>query len=178
VALRLVILDRDGVLNVDRPDYVKTPDELVLIPGAASAVGALKRAGLLTALATNQACVAKGLVSLDGLEAIHAKLAVELAKAGGSLDRVYVAPEASDAPTGRRKPSPAMLIEAMRDLGVEPGETLFIGDAERDWAAARAAGVRFHLVRTGHGRKTEAALVEESLPTFDDLGEAVAALTA
>ena len=176
MALKLVILDRDGVLNVDRADYVKTPDELAPIPGAAEAVGALIQAGLSTALATNQACVAKGLVSLETLEAIHRKLAGDLAKGGGRLDRIYVAPEASDAPNGRRKPSPAMLIEAMRDLGAQPTETAFIGDAERDWAAARAAGVRFLLVRTGHGRRTETALAGEDVAVFDDLRQAVAAL--
>lgn len=176
MALKLVILDRDGVLNVDRADYVKTQEELVLLPGAAAAVGRLTRAGLLTALATNQACVAKGLVSLATLEAIHEKLKLALSEAGGRLDRIYVAPEASDAPNGRRKPSPAMLIEAMRDLGAQPSETLFIGDAERDWAAAEAAGVRFLLVRTGHGRKTEAALAAKGLPVFDDLAQAVGSL--
>jgi len=176
VALKLVILDRDGVLNVDRADYVKGPEELVLIPGAAAAVGRLTRAGLRTALATNQACVAKGLVSPATLDMIHEKLMQELAEADGRLDRVYVAPEASDTPNGRRKPSPAMLIEAMRDLGAQPAETLFIGDAERDWAAAQAAGVRFVLVRTGHGVKTEVALAGRDIPVFDDLGHAVASL--
>lgn len=176
MALKLVILDRDGVLNVDRADYVKTQEELVLLPGAAAAVGRLTRAGLLTALATNQACVAKGLVSLATLEAIHEKLKLALSEAGGRLDRIYFAPEASDALNGRRKPSPAMLFEAMRDLGAQPAETLFIGDAERDWAAAEAAGVRFLLVRTGHGRKTEAALAGKGAPAFDDLAQAVAFL--
>jgi D-glycero-D-manno-heptose 1,7-bisphosphate phosphatase len=176
VSLKLVILDRDGVLNADRPGYVKTPDELVLIPGAATAVGRLTRAGLLTALATNQACVAKGLVSLLMLETIHERLIAELAETGGRLHRIYFAPEALDGPNGRRKPSPAMLIEAMRDLGAQPAETLFIGDAERDWAAAQAAGIRFLLVRTGHGRKTEAALEGKGVAVFDDLGQAVASL--
>jgi D-glycero-D-manno-heptose 1,7-bisphosphate phosphatase len=176
--LKLVILDRDGVLNVDRPDYVKNPDELVLIPGAAAAVAALAQAGLVTALATNQACVAKGLVSLEMLDQIHQKLQSELAAAGGRLDRIYVAPEASDAPSGRRKPAPTMLLEAMQDLHALPQETAFIGDAERDWAAAQAAGVRFLLVRTGHGLRTEAALAGRGVPVFADLGQAAAALVS
>ena len=174
--LKLVILDRDGVLNVDRADYVKSPAELEIIPGAAEAVARLCRAGLRTALATNQACVAKGLVTLDGLDAIHAKLAESLSNAGGRLDRVYVAPEAAEAPNPRRKPSPAMLFEAMADLDADPAETVFIGDAERDFQAAKAAGVGFLLLRTGHGRRTEAALAGQGVPTFDDLRAAVASL--
>ncbi len=178
MTLRLVILDRDGVLNVDRSDYVTSPGQLALIPGAAAAVARLSEAGLATAIATNQACVAKGLLSLEGLAEIHEILSARIADAGGRIDRIYVAPEASDAPNGRRKPSPAMLNEAMAELGATAGQTVFIGDAERDWVAATAAGVRFLLVRTGHGRRTEEALKDQAVAVFDDLAAAVASLLA
>lgn len=178
MTLRLVILDRDGVLNVDRADYVKTVAELVMIPGAGAAVGRLTAARLRVAVATNQACVAKGLVGLSGLDEIHALLLDRVAAAGGIIDRIYVAPEARGAPDGRRKPSPAMLLEAMRDLEAAPAETVFIGDATTDREAAQAAGIRFLLVRTGHGRQSEAVLGLPASEVFDDLPAAVEALLA
>jgi D-glycero-D-manno-heptose 1,7-bisphosphate phosphatase len=170
----LVILDRDGVLNADRSDYVLTPDQLAPLPGAARAVARLNAAGCRVAVATNQSAIGRGLLTVAGLDAIHARLMSMLSAAGGHIDRFYFAPDHPDAATPWRKPGPGMLLEAMAAEGVAPAETLFVGDQPSDAAAAAAAGVRFLLVRTGKGRATEATLPAASrLAVVDDLAAAV-----
>lgn len=172
----LVLLDRDGVLNVDRPDSVRHPDELVLLPGAAAAVGRLTRAGVLTALCTNQSIVGRGVIDATMLDRIHAKLAEALAREGGRLDHIFVAPDAPDAATRRRKPGPGMIEDALAAVGAGAADTPFIGDALRDLQAAAAAGCPRHLVRTGKGAATLAAgLPDEVDPVqvHEDLAAAV-----
>lgn len=175
----LVLLDRDGTLNVDRTDFVKTPDELVMLPGAAMAVARLNAARIPVALVTNQSVIGRGIIAPAMLERIHGRLQEALAQAGARLDAILVATEAPGAPSARRKPAPGMLREAIARFQVAPGEAAMIGDSLRDLEAATAAGVARHLVRTGHGRSTQAAgLPAAVLPVrvHDDLAAAVAAL--
>jgi D-glycero-D-manno-heptose 1,7-bisphosphate phosphatase len=160
--VRLVILDRDGVLNEDRLDYVKSVPELIVIPGAAAAVARLNAARIPVAVATNQSCIGKGLLSEAALEEIHAALEDRLNQAGGWLDTILFCPDNYASP--RRKPAPGMLLEAMALFGVPPQETVFIGDALRDLQAAASAGCRAMLVRTGQGRLTESELGRVDLP--------------
>jgi D-glycero-D-manno-heptose 1,7-bisphosphate phosphatase len=172
----LAILDRDGVLNVDRADFVKTPGELVLIDGAAEAVARLNRAGWRVAVATNQSCVGRGLVSPDMLSSIHEVLRGELARKGAHLDELLVCPDAPWQASDRRKPGPGMIREALATFREPPGQAWVIGDALRDLEAAAAAGCRRALVRTGKGAATQAAgIPRHVLPVsiFEDLGEAV-----
>jgi D-glycero-D-manno-heptose 1,7-bisphosphate phosphatase len=175
----LVLLDRDGVLNVDRDDSVKTPGELVMLPGAAAAVARLNAAGRLVAVCTNQSVVGRGLIDEAMLVLIHHKLKGELAKAGARLDAIFHCSDAPSRAGPRRKPAPGMLFEAMRRFGVAPEETVMIGDALSDLEAASAAGCRRILLRCGQGASTQAAgLPRHVLPVaiHEDLGAAVAAL--
>lgn len=177
--MRLVLLDRDGVLNVDRADYVKSPDELVMIPGAAAAVARLTGAGVRVAVCTNQSAVGRGLIDVATLEAIHAKLHREIEAAGGRIDDILYAPASPDSDHPWRKPNPGMLATAMTRHGAEPAATPMIGDSLRDMDAAHRVGCRRILVRTGHGVRTEAdpALREMGPVTVhDDLSAAVEAL--
>lgn len=176
---RLVLLDRDGVLNIDRQTGVRHPDELEMVPGAAAAVARLNAAGIAVAVVTNQSVLGRHVIDAAMLERIHAKLRVELAAAGAHLDAMHVCPDAPDAPTDRRKPAPGMLLEALAEFGAAPADTPMIGDALRDLQAAAAAGCPRILVRTGKGRETVAAGLPDSLQPVtvrDDLADAVAAL--
>ena len=178
---RLVLLDRDGVINVDRPDSVKTLDELVLIPGSAAAIARLNAAGIRVAVVSNQSVVGRGVIPPRQLDVIHERLAEMLAGEGARLDALYVCTDPAGAPSQRRKPRPAMLIEALQRFGVQPGQTPMIGDDLRDLEAAHAAGCLRVLVRTGKGAATQAAGIPTSLlpvAVHADLAAAVDALLA
>jgi D-glycero-D-manno-heptose 1,7-bisphosphate phosphatase len=176
---RLVLLDRDGVLNEDRTDYVKSPAELVVLPGAPDAVARLNRAGIAVVVVTNQSAVGRGIISPAGLDAIHASLTAQLAARGAALDALLFAPDAPDGATDRRKPGPGMLLEAMARFQIGATDSVMIGDQPTDAEAARRAGIGFILVRSGKGRTTEAALPPgRALAVFDDLAGAVTALLA
>ncbi len=109
----LVLLDRDGVLNKNREDSVKTPDELVLIKGSVEAVAKLKRAGHFVVVVTNQSVVGRGIINRDTLDRIHEKLGLAISRAGGRLDDILVCPDPPWAASERRKPAPGMLNEAI-----------------------------------------------------------------
>jgi D-glycero-D-manno-heptose 1,7-bisphosphate phosphatase len=176
---RLVLLDRDGVLNVDRSDYVKHPGELVLLPGAAAAVARLNQAGYLVAVCTNQSAIGRGLFDEAMLARIHEALRDGLAREGARLDAIFHCPDAPGPYSARRKPAPGMLIEALAMFGAGAIHTPFVGDSLRDLEAAAALGCPRHLVRTGHGAKTLATgLPDGVLPVavHEDLAAAVAAL--
>lgn len=178
-APRLVLLDRDGVLNVDRPDSVRSPDALVMLPRSADAVALFNRAGVFVCVVSNQSAVGRGLIDEAMLDRIHTKLRGDLAKSGARLDGLICAPDPPEAVGPRRKPAPGMLEEAMRRFRAPPGETVMIGDALRDLEAACAAGCRRVLVRTGKGSATQAAgLPPEVLPVavYDDLWSAALAI--
>jgi D-glycero-D-manno-heptose 1,7-bisphosphate phosphatase len=170
----LLLLDRDGVLNEDRPESVRHCDDLVLIPGAIAALAAYSRAGRAVALVSNQGILGRGHVSARDFCALQAKLVMAIARAGGRLASVHIAPDARDGLSDRRKPGPGMLQEAMRQHGASPAETLFIGDALTDAEAAAAAGVAFRFVLTGKGAAF--ALARPDLPAFATLADALADL--
>jgi D-glycero-D-manno-heptose 1,7-bisphosphate phosphatase len=177
--MKLVLLDRDGVINVNREDYVKSPGELVLVPGAAAALARLNREGMRVAVCTNQSCVGRGIVTADRLEQIHTHLRTLLAREGARIDAIFVCPHAPWERCTCRKPAPGLLREALRRFGAEAGETPMIGDALRDLQAAKAAGCPRHLVRTGHGIEAQAdGVPHDVLPVavHDDLAAAVGAL--
>ncbi|MBT5752268.1 MAG: HAD-IIIA family hydrolase [Rhodospirillaceae bacterium] len=174
--MRMVLLDRDGVLNEDRSDYVKSPDELILIPGAATAIARLNRAGFLTVVVTNQGAIGRGLFDLDMLARIHEKLRAELAREDAHIDDILFCPDHPDRPTERRKPAPGMLLEGLSRHGGVAEETPMIGDTLRDMEAAAAIGCPRMMVRTGHGEKTLAAgLGDDIQPVriFADLAAAI-----
>ena len=176
---RLVMLDRDGVLNVDRRDSVKTPDELVMLPHAASAVARLNQAGVKVALISNQSVVGRGIISSDMLENIQNKLRDFLVRDGARLDFVAICTDPPWAATERRKPGDAMLREAIRRFSLSPYEAVMIGDSLGDLQAAAKAGCSRILVRSGKGVATQAAGIPAQLLPVTvraDLRDAVAHL--
>jgi len=148
-----VFLDRDGVLNVYLPgDYVKSPGELRLLPGAAQAVRALNEAGLPVFVISNQQGVAKGVMSEADLEAVDAALreALRTERAGARIERSYYCPHAASAGCDCRKPQAGLLLRAAAEYGLDLAESCFIGDTETDAQASQASGVgRFVLVLSG-----------------------------
>ncbi len=172
------MLDRDGVLNVDRPQSVRHPDELAMIQGAARAVARLNRAGWRVALVTNQSVVGRGIIDQAMLDRIQAKLRAELAREGAHLDAEFVCTDAPGSTSGRRKPAPGMLLEALARFAAEPAATPMIGDDLRDLQAAKQTGCARVLVLTGKGAITAANLPPELAPVaiHPDLGAAVEAL--
>jgi D-glycero-D-manno-heptose 1,7-bisphosphate phosphatase len=158
--MKLVLLDRDGVLTQERDGFVKHPGELQMIEGAAAAVALLNAAGVKTALVSNQSVVGRGIIGADMLEHIHTKLRSELAASGARLDLLLTCNDAPWAATERRKPGPGMLREALTNFRVAPHDAVMIGDQLTDLRAAQAAGVAPFLVRTGKG----AELLAQGLP--------------
>lgn len=161
---RVILLDRDGVLNVDRPDSVKALSELEIEPGALEATTRLTNAGYRLLVVTNQACVARGWVTLDTLEAIHGELGRRL---GGNIAGFFVCPHGPDNGCACRKPGTLLLEQARDAWRFDPAETWFVLDAGRDIEAARRFGCRPALVRTGKGQATELEFPE--VPVWDDL---------
>lgn len=161
----LILLDRDGVINEDRMDFVKSPEELVFIPGSLEAVARLNNAGHLVAVVTNQSCIGRGIINEDRLAVIHGKLHDSLRRAGARLDAILVAPDAPWAATQMRKPAPGMLLKAMDRFKQTANKTVLIGDSPGDMEAAFAAGCHRILVQTGKGRQTQrAGLAPHLLP--------------
>lgn len=179
-----VFLDRDGTLNRELEQPPAHPDELELLPGALAAAARLHRAGFVLVVVTNQSAVARGRVTQAQLHAVHAALRARCAEAGAPLAGVYACPHHPDdgappyrRPCACRKPAPGLLLRAARDLNLDLGASWLVGDAARDLEAARRAGVRPLLVRTGKGAAEEQRLREEGAPppdTATDLGAAAA----
>jgi D-glycero-D-manno-heptose 1,7-bisphosphate phosphatase len=165
-----VFFDRDGTLTRES-DWVRRPSDLELLPGAAEAVRIVNNAGFVAVLVTNQSAIARGLISESDLEHIHAHLAHELAKENARLDAIYYCPhhptEGVTALTSVcecRKPRPALLARAARELGLDLARSWILGDAERDLVAGQALGVRGILVSTGKGNDERARLSSVGRP--------------
>lgn len=154
-----VFLDRDGTLN-DEVDFVRSPAELRLIPGAAAAVRRLNDAGLVTVMISNQSGIARGYLTEEILGTIHEKLLAGLAEEGARLDALYYCPhhpdgpvEAYAVPCSCRKPLPGMLVRGAGEFGLELGSSFVVGDSAVDILAGKAVGATTILVLTGYGRR-------------------------
>ncbi|HEX9276428.1 MAG TPA: D-glycero-beta-D-manno-heptose 1,7-bisphosphate 7-phosphatase [Casimicrobiaceae bacterium] len=176
---KAIILDRDGVINADSDDYIKSPAEWHPIPGSLESIARLNRAGYRVAVATNQSAVGRGIMPLEVLAAIHTKMTAAVAAAGGRIDALVYCPHVPDAACECRKPKPGMLHEIAAMLRVDLYGVPFVGDSLADILAARAVGARPILVLTGKGRRT---IADPSCPSgieaFADLAAAVTALLA
>jgi len=174
----LVILDRDGVINQDSSEFVKSADEWLPLDGSIEAIAALARAGVTVTVASNQSGIARGLFDNDALLAMHRKLNDLVAASGGRIDRIVVCPHGPDDECACRKPKPGLLLELGEYYGVALDDVPVIGDSLRDLQAARSIGARPILVRSGNGRKTEALLPDDlgSVEVYDDLAAAVSQL--
>jgi D-glycero-D-manno-heptose 1,7-bisphosphate phosphatase len=175
VAGQLVILDRDGVINRDSPDFVRSPEAWIPLPGSLEAIAALTRAGARVAVATNQSGLARGLFDADTLAAIHDELRSRVRAAGGRIEVIAHCPHGPDDGCDCRKPKPGLVRRIAADLDVDPAGAPFVGDSRRDLEAAVAAGCRPVLVRTGNGRRTEAETDRPEAEVHDDLAAFVAA---
>jgi len=154
--MKLVILDRDGTINHDSDNHIRSPEEWRAIKGSLEAIARLTQADYHVVVATNQSGIARGFFDTKTLFAIHEKLARELAQVGGRIDAFFFCPHAAAAGCPCRKPQPGMLLEVGRRFNVSLADTYMVGDAQRDLEAAAAAGARPVLVLTGKGEATRA----------------------
>jgi len=163
---KLIILDRDGVINEDRDDYVKSVNEWVPLPGSLEAIALLNQAGYQIAVATNQSGLARGYFAITDLHAMHSKMEKLLQPLGGSIDSIFFCPHADAHGCDCRKPAPGLMKEiALRYKRASNNQPLLgvpiVGDSLRDLQAGIALGASPHLVLTGKGQKT---LVTGGLP--------------
>ncbi|MBW2499631.1 MAG: D-glycero-beta-D-manno-heptose 1,7-bisphosphate 7-phosphatase [Deltaproteobacteria bacterium] len=176
---KIIFLDRDGVLNEDSPDFITAPDQWHPIAGSLEAVAALSQAGYRIAIVTNQSAIARGLLDEPGLEAIHSKLRGEVEACGGRIDVILHCPHAPDAGCACRKPAPGLIEAASAALDVDPRGAPLVGDRLSDLEAARRAGCRPLLVRSGRLTPADLRSVEsEGVGVYPDLATAAEALLA
>ena len=173
---QVVLLDRDGVLNVDLQGSVRSLEQMRMIDGAAEAVATLCAKGYLVLVVTNQAVVARGQLSRPALESIHRKMDSIIGEAGGRIDRWYVCDHQDADECACRKPKAGLIELARKDFGFDPASTWMVGDASRDLDAAKAGGCKAALVLTGKGPQT--ALAHPEVPVFATLKAFVEALPA
>jgi D-glycero-D-manno-heptose 1,7-bisphosphate phosphatase len=177
--MKLVILDRDGVINQDSDQFIKTPDEWKPIPGSLEAIARLNHAGFRVIVASNQSGIGRGLFDMGALNAINDKMYRALAQAGGRIDALFYCPHAADANCGCRKPKPGLFTDIAQRFNVDLAGVPSVGDSLRDLQAAAAVGAQPVMVLTGKGSKTQAAggLPDNTL-VFADLAEAVRHIVA
>lgn len=178
--MKLIILDRDGVINEDSDDYIKSPEEWTPIPGSLEAIARLYQAGYLVLVASNQSGIARGLFDITTLNRIHRKMHDRLAALGGAIEAVFFCPHAPADDCACRKPRPGLLEDIKARLKVDLAGVVAVGDTLRDVQAARAAGATPVLVRTGKGERTLAEASPElaDVPVYDDLAAVAEAVLA
>jgi D-glycero-D-manno-heptose 1,7-bisphosphate phosphatase len=168
--MKLVVLDRDGTINLDSDQYIKSPAEWKPIKGSLEAIARLTQAGWRVVVATNQSGIARGLFDMAALNAIHDTMQRAVQQAGGRIDAIFFCPHADDANCECRKPKPGMLLEIGRRLNASLEGVPIVGDSLRDLQAAAAVGARPVLVLTGKGTKTrEAGGLPPGTEVFADL---------
>jgi D-glycero-D-manno-heptose 1,7-bisphosphate phosphatase len=175
--MKLVILDRDGVINFDSPSYIKSPDEWKPIPRSLDAIARLTQADFRVVVATNQSGVGRGLFDMATLNAIHDKMHRAVGQAGGRIDAVFYCPHAMEANCSCRKPKPGLLEDIGRRFNTSLQDVPCIGDQLRDLQSAATVRAQPILVLTGKGAKTQR---EGGLPpntrVYADLADAVKSL--
>ena len=158
--MKLVILDRDGTINHDSDEFIKSPEEWQALPGALEAVGRLNHAGYHVVLATNQSGLGRGLLDVASLNAIHKRMLKQLAAVGGRIDAIFYCPHAPEDACTCRKPLPGLIEQVADRFGIDVKDVPFVGDSLRDMQAAHAAACSPHLVLTGR----HAHLASQPLP--------------
>ncbi len=175
---KVIVLDRDGVINEDSDDYIKSPDEWIPISGSLEAIKRLNKAGYKVAVASNQSGIARGYFDEATLAAMHEKMKRLLAQRGAGIDEIAYCPHSPTDNCLCRKPKPGMLIQIAQKLSVKPADMIFVGDAIGDIQAARMAGAKPVLVLTGKGMKTQQNLTpDDAVPVYQDLAHFVRELT-
>ena len=172
--MKLIVLDRDGVINVDSASFIKSPAEWKPIPGSLNAIARLNQSGYRVVVATNQSGVGRDLFDMDTLNRIHQKMHKAVAEVGGRIDAIFYCPHTADSACDCRKPKPGMFKRISETLNIDLKGVPTVGDSLRDLQAGAAVGCQPLLVRTGKGTKTEA---DGNLPDgtliFADLSAAV-----
>ena len=179
--MKLIVLDRDGVINHDSDDYIKSAEEWLPIDGSLEAIARLNHGGYTVVVASNQSGLARGYFDIETLSAMHRKMDELLDKQGGRVDAVFYCPHGPDDGCDCRKPKIGLLLEIGQRYNVSLKDVIFIGDSIADIKAAHNASAMPMLVRTGKGVKAEKILQSEckssdAVPVFDDLAQAVTAI--
>jgi len=169
----LIIIDRDGVINYDSDEYIKSIEEWRPIPGSLEAMARLHKAGYLLAIATNQSGLARGLFTLEVLHAMHDKMLKLLSELGGKIDALAYCPHGPDDQCECRKPKPGLLIQISKELASPLDQAYFVGDSFKDIEAAQAVKAKGILVRSGKGERTLAKHPEllQQIPIYNNLKE-------
>lgn len=162
--MKIVILDRDGTLNYNSDEYIKSPEEWRPLPGALEAVGRMNHAGYHVVLAINQSGLGRGLLDVASLNAIHKHMLKQLAMVGGRIDAIFYCPHTSEDGCTCRKPLPGLIEQVVERFGIEIQDTPFVGDSLRDMQAAQAAGCQPHLVTTGRSEALRGSPLPATFP--------------
>lgn len=173
---RAIFLDRDGVLNVNRPDHVKTWNEFVFLPGALDALRQIAASDFVVLVMTNQSAIGRGHTSDAAVREIHNRMIAAVESAGGRIDAVYYCPHSPADGCDCRKPKTGMYLQSAREWNIDLSRSYVVGDASADVTAARAIGARAILVLTGRGREQQSILAGNGDLSYDvatDLQDAV-----
>jgi len=179
---KVILLDRDGVINFDSPDYILCPEQWLPIPRSLQAIALLKKHHIKVGLVSNQSALGRQTLGEDVFQTIHNKMMREIEAAGGSLDSIAYCPHHPDDGCTCRKPLPGLILTSLKALNVchEPESVLMIGDSLRDVQAAVAAGVKPVLVQSGYGDASEilkkSQAIAPSIQAYDDLWSAVTSI--
>ncbi|MEQ1879644.1 MAG: D-glycero-beta-D-manno-heptose 1,7-bisphosphate 7-phosphatase [Burkholderiales bacterium] len=177
--MKLVILDRDGVINQDSDQFIKNTTEWKAIPGSLEAIARLNHAGYRVVVVSNQSGIGRGLLDMGALNAINDKMYRALAHVGGHIDALFYCPHAAEANCECRKPKPGMFLDIAQRFNVDLTGVPSVGDSLRDLQASASVGARPILVLTGKGEKTRATGgLPEDTTTYADLAEAVRHIVA
>jgi len=169
--MKIIILDRDGVINQDSDNFIKTVDEFILLPGSIEAIAKLKQAGYKVYIATNQSGISRGYYNTETLHAMHEKLATLLKEQHVKIDGIEFCPHGPDDNCDCRKPKAGMYLSIAKKAGLSDySEILVVGDSLRDLQAAQSINAKPHLVRTGKGERTiKKDEGIEGIPVYNDL---------
>ncbi len=174
---KAVLLDRDGVINFDSPDYILTPEQWHPIPGSLEAIAKLHKAGISIAICSNQSGLGRGMMNEELFHAIHAKMLLAIEEAGGMLTHAAYCPHNPDDQCSCRKPLPGLVFEALKALNIKAEHAIMIGDSTRDIEAAHAAGVDSVLVQSGYGNAQailqRSLVINPEINVYPDLAVAV-----
>ena len=172
--MKLVILDRDGVINEDSDEFIKSVAEWKPIPGSLEAIARLCHSGYRVFIASNQSGLGREMYDYDVFSAVNDRMQKLVVELGGRIDGIEFAPDHPDRATDKRKPAPGMLKDLAKRLQVQLKDVPYVGDSATDIEAAKAAGARPILVRSGKGRRTEMKR-EADVPVYDNLAAFVTA---
>ncbi|MCW9025053.1 MAG: D-glycero-beta-D-manno-heptose 1,7-bisphosphate 7-phosphatase [Gammaproteobacteria bacterium] len=168
--MKLIILDRDGVINQDSDNFIKSVEEFIPLPGSLEAITKLNKAGYTVAVATNQSGIGRGYFDEATLSAMHEKLHRLLAETGGHIDYIVHCPHIADDHCDCRKPKPGLLLQIKQHFNTPLDNVPVVGDSLRDLQSAQEVGAKPHLVKTGKGLRTlKQGVGLDNIPVYDDL---------